>query len=98
MTGQFSKKSLDEVWELLYAEGWENPLEGQCNQKQKREANKQRTPAQRQADQKRGQQQQGQNNISSSVRSEAAKKAAETRKKCNNSAQQQVPASQFKNV
>jgi hypothetical protein len=96
MTGEFSKESLDEVRSLLYAEVRENPLEGQCNQKQKREANKQRTPAQRQADQQRGQQQQGQNNISSSVRSEAAKKAAETRKKCKNSSQQQVPSGQFK--
>jgi hypothetical protein len=98
MTGEFSEESLKEVQNLLYAEGWENPLEGQCNQKQKREANKQRTPAQRQGDQQRAQQQQSQNTVSSSVRSEAARKAAETRKKCNNSSQQQVPASQFKPV
>ena len=98
MTGNFSKESLDEVRNLLYAEGWKNPLEGQCNQKQKREAKKQRTPAQMQADQKRGQQQRGQNTVSSSVRSEAARKAAETRKKCQNSAQQQVPPDQFKTI
>ena len=94
--GNFSEESLKEVQNLLYAEGWENPLEGTCNQKQKREANKQRTPAQRQGDQQRAQRQQGQNNVSSSARSEGAQKAAETRKKCKNSSQQQVPANQFK--
>jgi hypothetical protein len=92
----FSEESLDNVWNLLYAEGQVNPLEGQCNQKKKREKNKQRTPAQREADQQRAQQQRGQNTVSPGVRSEAAKKAAETRKKCKNSSQQQVQTNQYK--
>lgn len=98
MTGNFSNESLGEVWNLLYAESRENPLEGQCNQKQKREKSKQRTPEQMGADQQKAQQQRGQNNVSSGVRSDAAKRAAETRKKCNNSSQQQVPATQYKPV
>jgi hypothetical protein len=97
MTGNFSSESLEEIWDLLYVEGRQNPLEGQCNQKQKRERNKQRTPAQMEADQQKTQQQRGQNNVSSSVRSDAAKRAAETRKNCNNSPQQQVSANQVKN-
>jgi hypothetical protein len=97
MTGNFSNESLGEVWDLLYAESRENPLEGQCNQKQKRKNNKQRTPEQMEADQQKAQQQRGQNNVSSSVRSDAAKRAAETRKNCNNSPQQQVSANQVKN-
>ena len=98
MTGNFSKESLEEIWDLLYAEGQPNPLEGQCNQKQKREGNKQRTPAQREADQQRAQQRKGQDTVPSGVRSVAAKRAAETRKKCKNSSQQQVTAGQYKPV
>jgi hypothetical protein len=94
MTGNFSDKSLEEVWVLLYAEVRENPLEGQCGQKQKRQRNKQRTAAQTEADQQKAQQQRGQDNVSSSVRSDAAKRAAETRKNCNNSPQQQVTTNQ----
>ena len=96
MTGNFSKESLEEVWDLLYAEGQPNPLEGQCDQKQKRERNKQRTPAQMEADQQRAQQRRGQDTVPSAVRSEAAKRAAETRKKCKNSPQQQVTTNQPK--
>ena len=96
MTGNFSKESLEEIWDLLYAEGQPNPLEGQCDQKQKRERNKQRTPAQREADQQRAQQRRGQDTVPSAVRSDAAKRAAETRKKCNNSPQREVPAAQYK--
>jgi len=81
MTGSFSRESLAQV-EAMFAEGQKNELLGQCNQKAKREAAKQpRTPAQAQADQARSQQG-GSSKQSSAVRSEAAKKAAETRRRC----------------
>ena len=79
----FSESSLKVVSNLLYAEGQENPLEGQCGQKKKREAqNQPRTPAQEQADQQRAQANSGRDTVSSAVRSEAARKAAETRSRC----------------
>jgi hypothetical protein len=79
----FSKSSIEDVNRMLFAEGEPDPLEGQCNQKQKRQQNKQqRTPAQQQADKARGQANQGKDNIPSATRSEAAKKAAETRRHC----------------
>jgi hypothetical protein len=83
INANFSEESLNLVREMLYAEGQIDPLEGTCGQRKKREAMKQpRTPAQAQADRARSQSQQGGSNVSSSVRSEAAKKAAETRKRC----------------
>jgi hypothetical protein len=83
MTGHFSQKSWEEVEGLLFAEGQKNPLEGTCGQRKKREAMKQpRTPLQAQADRARSQQQQGRAQGSSATRSEAAKKAAETRRRC----------------
>ena len=64
-----------------FAEGQENPHEGKCGQKKLREQNKQqRTPAQENADRQRSQQQGGR--APGGNRSEAAKKAAETRAKC----------------
>lgn len=79
----FTPESLSEVSSLLYAEGQQNPLEGQCGQKRKREQQKQqRTPAQQEADRERAQVNRGQDNIPSATRSEAAKKAAETRRRC----------------
>ena len=82
----FTPESLDLANQLLFAEGQENPLEGQCNQKQKRKASRQqRTPAQQQADQDRATARRGQDEMSSSVRSEAAKKGAATRAKCGKS-------------
>lgn len=79
----FSKDSLDLVQQLLYNEWQTNPLEGQCGQKAKREAMKQpRTPAQEQADRARAAAGRGQNNVSSGARSQAAKKAAQTRAQC----------------
>lgn len=79
----FSSEALDAVSAMLYAEGQINPLAGQCGQKAKREAlKKPRTPAQEAADRARSQQQRGKALGSSSGRSEAARKAAETRKKC----------------
>lgn len=79
----YSESSLELVNNLLYAEGQVNPNEGQCGQKQKREQQKQpRTPAQQEADRNRAQTNRGRNSVSSTVRSEAAKKAAETRKRC----------------
>ena len=83
INANFSQEAWNSIQEMLYAEGQENPLEGQCGQKKKREALKQpRTPAQEAADRTRAQQQRGRSSVSSSVRSEAAKKAAETRKRC----------------
>lgn len=79
----FSSEAIDAVNVMLYAEGQVNPLEGTCGQKAKREAMKQpRTPAQEAADRQRSQDQRGKAVGSSATRSEAAKKAAETRKKC----------------
>ena len=82
MTGSFSDEALAQV-EAMFAEGQKNPLEGTCGQRKKREAMKQpRTPLQAQADRARSQQQQGRAQGSSATRSEAAKKAAETRRRC----------------
>jgi len=79
----FTPEALSSVDQMLYAEKRQNPFEGQCGQKKLREQAKQpRTPAQQQADQARAQSQRGRSNISSAVRSEAAKKAAVTRSKC----------------
>jgi hypothetical protein len=79
----FTPEALKAVISLLYAEGQKNPLEGQCNQKKRREAMRQpRTPLQEAADRARSQAQRGRTQQSSAVRSEAAQRAAETRKKC----------------
>jgi hypothetical protein len=78
----FTPEALEAIDAMLYAER-ENKYLGQCGQKKLREQDKtQRTPAQEAADQQRAAQQRGKNTISSSVRSEAAAKAAETRKRC----------------
>ncbi len=82
MTGSFSEEALAQV-EAMFAEGQQNPLAGECGQKKKREAAKQpRTPLQQEADRARSQAARGATRQSSAVRSEAAKRAAETRKKC----------------
>ena len=82
MIGTFSQEALDAVSEF-FAEGQQNTLEGQCGQREKRKAMaKPRTPLQEQADRQRSQQQRGKSTQSSSVRSEAAKKSAETRRRC----------------
>lgn len=79
----FSQSSLELANSLLFAEGQVNPLAGECGQKEKRKAMaKPRTPAQEAADKMRSQQQSGKTIGSSSVRSAAAKKAAETRARC----------------
>ncbi len=79
----FAPEALEAVSSMLYAEGQKNPLAGECGQKKKREALKQpRTPAQAEADRARSQAQRGRTMQSSATRSEAAKKAAETRKRC----------------
>lgn len=93
MTGKFSKESLDEVWELLYAEGWENPLEGQCNQQRKRNKDKLKPPAKPETDQLRAQKQR---KTPETAASDA--KSKENKKKCKNSSQQQVPADQYQSV
>ena len=83
MIGKFSSESLAAAHFLLYAEGQETPYEGKCGQKKLQEAAAQaRTPAQQQADQKRAQARRGKDVIPSATRSEAAKKAAETRRRC----------------
>lgn len=82
MNGSFSPESLELAYDLIFAQGQTNPLEGQCGQKKKREQMKQpRTPAQEAADQARGAALRGKSR-SDANRSEAAKKAAETRKRC----------------
>jgi len=79
----FSQDALAQVQQMLYAEGQQNPLLGQCSQKKLREQNKQpRTPLEQQADRARAQASQGHDSVPSATRSEAAKKAAETRKLC----------------
>jgi len=76
----FSEESLAEVWNLLYAE---NSLAGECGQKEKREARKgERTPEQQKADDQRSSKARGKDAVPSSARSEGAKKAAETRRRC----------------
>jgi hypothetical protein len=88
INANFSEESLESVREMLYAEGQVDPLEGTCGQRKKREQNKtQRTPAQAQADKQRAQNQQGRDTIPAGVRSEAAKKAAETRRRCKGTSQ-----------
>ena len=83
MQGFFSADSLLLVTSLLYAEGQEASLEGQCNQAKKREAvKKPRSPAQQQADQQRAQANRGKNNTDAATRSAAAKKAAATKANC----------------
>jgi len=78
----FNQDALDIVEAMLYAERTNKYL-GQCGQKKLREQDKtQRTPAQQAADQQRAANQRGKNTIGSAVRSEAAKKAAETRARC----------------
>jgi hypothetical protein len=82
MTGHFSDEALEAVQEM-FAEGQPNPLAGECKQKEKRKAAQQpRTAAQEQADQARAQAMRGRTRQSSATRSEAATKAAETRKRC----------------
>lgn len=80
MTGSFSEEALAQV-EAMFAEGQKNPLEGECNQQEKRKAAKKpRSPEQAQADKARSQAAKGGANRGN--RSEAAKKAAQTRAKC----------------
>lgn len=77
----FTPEALEAVNSLLFSEGQVNPLQGQCGQKKKREKSaKTRTPAQQEADKARASARQGK--PAGGNRSEAAKKAAETRKKC----------------
>jgi hypothetical protein len=60
-----------------------NPLEGKCNQKKLREANKKpQTPEQQQANRERSQEMQGRDVVPPAVRKQAAEKAAKTRSKC----------------
>ena len=83
----FTEEALAAVEELLFGE-WRNKFEGMCGQKQLREQNKtQRTAAQQAGDQARAAKLRGRSRMSGSTRSEAARKAAETRKQCSGRAQ-----------
>ena len=83
----FTEESLATVEELLFGE-WRNKFEGMCGQKQLREQNKtQRTAAQQAGDQARAAKLRGRSRMSGSTRSEAARKAAETRKQCSGRSQ-----------
>jgi hypothetical protein len=88
----FTTESLKLVSSLLYAET-PNPLEGQCNQKQKKkQQQKPQTPEQEAAAKQRAQTQRGKDNVDPSRRSEAAKKAAETRRRCKGLSGSNAPA------
>ena len=79
----FSAEALEAVSALLYREGQDRPLEGQCNQEKKEKAKAQpRSPEEKKADVARAQASTGQDSVPAGVRSEAATKAAETRSKC----------------
>ena len=79
----FSEEALKTVRTLLYREGQDRPLEGQCNQEQKEKAKSEpRSPEEKKADQARAQASTGKDSVPASVRSEAAKQGAETRSKC----------------
>lgn len=82
-TPGFTEEAIISVNEMLHEDFWENKYAGQCGQKALREKDRQpRTPAQESADKARAQARKGKSNMSSATRSAAAKKAAETRKKC----------------
>jgi hypothetical protein len=79
----FSENALSAVQAMLYREGQDRPLEGECNQEQKEKAKAEpRSPEEKQADVARAQANTGQDSVPAGVRSEAAKDAAETRAKC----------------
>lgn len=89
----FSTEALETVNSLLFAEGQVNPHQGKCNQRKLREqAAKPRTPAEQQADKARSQARRGKPVGGSANRSQAAKKAAETRKKCKGGTPSQSPS------
>jgi hypothetical protein len=81
MTGHFSKEALEAVQEI-FAEGQKNPYEGKCGQRKLREQDKKpRSPEQIEGDRERAAALQGRPQAGAN-RSAAAKKAAETRKRC----------------
>jgi hypothetical protein len=79
----FSTEALEAVSALLYREGQDRPLEGQCDQEKKEKAKAEpRSPEEKKADQARAQANTGTDSVPANVRAEAATKAAETRSKC----------------
>lgn len=79
----FTEESLRTVHDLLFREGQDRPLEGQCNQEQKEKAKAEpRSTEEKKADQARAQASTGQDSVPAGVRTEAAKEAAKTRSKC----------------
>ena len=92
MQGFFSPDSVLAVNTLLYGEGQEESLEGQCNQANKGEAlKKPRSPAEQRADQRRAQTNRGKDNTPAATRSAAAAKAAVTKAQCKGAAKQPKP-------
>lgn len=80
----FTNESLERVSDLLYAET-QNQFEGQCDQKRKKKQateQKQKTPEQEKSIEQRAAALRGKDNVDPAKRSEAAKKAAETRRRC----------------
>lgn len=79
----FTEESLLAVNAMLYREGQDRPLEGQCNQEKKEKAKAEpRSPEEKKADVARAQASTGKDQVPAAVRSEAATKAAETKSKC----------------
>jgi hypothetical protein len=73
----------------------QDPLTGQCNQKEKREKRQaERTPEQQQADKEKAAEMTGKPVAPNADRQEAARKAAETRKKCKTGTSDAKPQSQ----
>jgi len=88
----FTTEALETVNSLLFAEGQVNPYAGKCGQKKLREqAAKPRTTAQQEADKARSAARQGKPAGGGANRSEAARKAAETRQKCKGGASPAAP-------
>jgi hypothetical protein len=80
----FTTESLKLASSLLYAEN-QNQFEGQCDQKRKKKQQtqqQQKTPEQEKSIEQRAAALRGKDNVDPSVRSEAAKKAAETGRRC----------------
>ena len=76
----FTSDSWEAITEMLYGE---NKLAGTCGQKKARQSRGGgRTTAQQRADQARAQARRGKDMMDPGTRSEAAKKAAQTRAKC----------------
>lgn len=91
INASISPTAMNAAQNLLPTE--EQPAKGQCNQQQKRNKDKLNPPTKPETDQLRAQKErQTPETAASDAKSKVSKK------KCNNSSQQQVPANQFKPV